>query len=343
MNITLYIICLLLVGMAPWKGVNAQAPNNDLPTPALQELPGNGLNGHPFLYCGEWDYIHPEQTMHLVRGGKEVWNYSIPQKVVIAGKTEIQEFGDCTRLSNGNILFSRKTGADLVSPEKKILWSYNAEIGTEVHSVQAIGTNRALLMQNGNPAKLLLIEIPSGRVVRQIAIPTAHPDKVHGQFRRVRQTAAGTFLVAHMDMDKVVEYDKKGKAIWSVDAPSAWSAIRLKNGNTLIAGNQHAYVREVNPKGVTVWEITQNELPGFPLAVVQEVSRLANGNTIICNWVAGGVKPPQWPDTVQVIEVTPQKKVVWALRQWKDPNLGPASAIQLLDQPGIPEKGALQR
>ena len=77
--------------------------------------------------------------------------------------------------------------------------------------------------------------------------------------------------------------------------------------------------------------------------MVQEVSRLANGNTIICNWVAGGVKPPQWPDTVQVIEVTPQKKVVWALRQWKDPNLGPASAIQLLDEPGIPEKGALQR
>jgi hypothetical protein len=46
---------------------------------------------------------------------------------------------------------------------------------------------------------------------------------------------------------------------------------------------------------------------------------------------------------VQIIEVTPEKKVVWVLSQWKDPDLGPASSIQLLDQPGIPEKGELQR
>ena len=39
---------------------------------------------------------------------------------------------------------------------------------------------------------------------------------------------------------------------------------------------------------------------------------------------------------VQVIEVTPDKKVVWALRDWN--NLGSATGIQLLDQPGIPEK-----
>jgi len=35
-----------------------------------------------------------------------------------------------------------------------------------------------------------------------------------------------------------------------------------------------------------------------------------------------------------VLEVTPEKKVVWALRSWEDPeDLGTATAIQLLDQP----------
>jgi len=38
-----------------------------------------------------------------------------------------------------------------------------------------------------------------------------------------------------------------------------------------------------------------------------------------------------------------REHVVWALRQWKDPDLGPASSIQLLDQPGFPENGDLQR
>jgi hypothetical protein len=49
----------------------------------------------------------------------------------------------------------------------------------------------------------------------------------------------------------------------------------------------------------------------------------------------------EWPQAVQLIEVTPDKKVVWALRDWN--TLGPASSTQLLDEPGVPEKGQLQR
>ena len=42
---------------------------------------------------------------------------------------------------------------------------------------------------------------------------------------------------------------------------------------------------------------------------------MANGNTVFCNWTAG-VKKPDWPNIVQVVEVTPQKKAVWAFREW---------------------------
>ena len=35
------------------------------------------------------------------------------------------------------------------------------------------------------------------------------------------------------------------------------SAVRLTNGNTLISGNQHGWVREVNPKGEIVWDVTK--------------------------------------------------------------------------------------
>jgi outer membrane protein assembly factor BamB len=62
---------------------------------------------------------------------------------------------------------------------------------------------------------------------------------------------------------RVVEYDQDGKEIWSVAAPSAWAAVRLANGHTLIIGNQHGYVREVNRTGEIVWEINKNDLPGL--------------------------------------------------------------------------------
>ena len=59
------------------------------------------------------------------------------------------------------------------------------------------------------------------------------------------------------------------------------------------------------------------------------------GNTLIVNCHAGPTNP-------QLIEVTPDKKVVWALYDWK--NLGPATAVQMLDDPCIPEKpGDCQR
>ena len=295
-------------------------------------LPGRGLAQHPFLYCGEWQGRSVEnQVMYLIRDGRVEWSYT---------NTRRGELGDCTRLSNGNIVFSRQFGASEITPDKKIVWDYDGPKGAEIHTAYPLGRDRVLLMQNGDPAKALIIEKASNRIVREIVLPVKNPASVHGQFRHIRMTKAGTLLVAHMDLGKVVEYTLDGKPIWSVDAPSAWAAVRLANGNTLISGNQHGYVREVNPKGETVWEIQKDDLPGIPLYTVQEVSRLANGNTLINNW-SGSLPADQMQIGVQLIEVTPDKKVVWALKDWK--TLGPASSTQLLDEPGIPEDGALQR
>jgi len=321
-------------------------------------LPGRGLAQHPFLYCGEYDFIEPYQTIYLVRRGQVEWTYSIPTQMMVYGKPQMAELGDCTRFSNGDILFSYRWGASIVTPQKKIIWDYRAAPNTEIHSAQPAGRNRVLLAQNGAPTKLFLINTVSGKLEKELALPTAYPERPHGQVRRAHLTIAGTFLVGLAQEHRVAEFDADGKEVWSFTAPdtweagprprnganlSAWDAVRLKNGNTLLSGDEYGYVLEVDSKGKTVWELGKNEIPGYPLDVVQEIGRLANGNTVIANWVAGNTKPDNWPSTIQIIEVTPAKKVVWALRQWMDPDLGPASSIQLLDQPGVPENGELQR
>jgi outer membrane protein assembly factor BamB len=295
-------------------------------------LAAQGMAQHPFLYCGEWqNRSTSQQTMYIVRDGKIAWSYTNPLK---------GELGDCSMLSNGNIVFSRQFGASEITPDRKIVWNYDGPEGTEIHTAYPIDSERVLVMQNGNPAKLLVIQKATNRVEKELTLATRVPTGTHGQFRHVRMTKAGTFLVAHMDLGKVVEYDQDGKEIWSVPAPSAWGAVRLKNGNTLISGNQHGYVREVNPKGETVWELNKSDLPEIPLYTIQEVSRLANGNTLINNWV-GSVPLVDWPQVVQLIEVAPDKKVVWSFRDWT--TLGPASSTQLLDEPGVAEKRELQR
>ena len=81
---------------------------------------------------------------------------------------------------------------------------------------------------------------------RELALPAGNVRSTHGQFRHARLTAAGTYLVAHMDLRKVVEYDEAGRAAWSATVPGAWSAVRLENGNTLVCGKG---VQEINSKG----------------------------------------------------------------------------------------------
>ncbi len=114
-----------------------------------------------------------------------------------------------------------------------------------------------------------------------------------------------------------------------------WSAERLPNGDTLTCGRT---VRELNPKGETVWEFTAADVPDYKFDNMQLATRLPNGDTLINNWVNqwnGNVDPNTAP--VQALEVSPEKKIVWALRSWTNPDLGPATTIQLLDMPEAPE------
>ncbi len=320
----------------------AAAPSTSQPPVEVRSpvvLPGGGLEGHPFLYAGETERRRPEQTMSVVRGGKVVWTYTIPGK---SATGHAQEISDAWMLSNGNIVFSRETGAMELTPDKKVVWNYDAPAGCEVHAVQPVDAQRVFIMQNGTPARAMIVNTTNGNIEKEAVIPAATP--AHSQFRHARLTAAGTILAAHLNEGRVAEYDWSGKEIWSVAAPSVWAATRLKNGNTLIS-LEHTGVREVNPKGETVWEFTQADVPDITLLSMQEASRLANGNTLICNWVPGSVPLTEWPKVVQLLEVTPGKKVVWAVRAWGgDADLGPATSVQLLDEPGPAEKpGQLQR
>ena len=69
--------------------------------------------------------------------------------------------------------------------------------------------------------------------------------------------------------------------------------------------------------------------PATSSANLQQAWRLPNGNTVINNWVnEWSTKPEDMVGTMQAIEVTPAKQVVWALASWTEPaKLGPATTI----------------
>ena len=287
-------------------------------------LPGKGLAQHPMLYVGE-NYT----KMFLVNDGKVIWTYQTGPGF---------EYDDVWMLSNGNILFTRMQYVAEITPEKKVVWRYDCDNSsgtnhTEVHTCQPIGLDKVMFVVNGLPPRLMVVNTKTGVVEVNQALPYGQSystGNIHGQFRRARYTAQGTYLLSYLGENKVVELDKNFNEVWKYPIRSPWAALRLKNGNTLITDEQESLTREVNQKGETVWELKSNELPEayrFNQAP-QTCTRLADGNTIFCSRGGGGRGP-------QLVEVAPDKKVVWVLQDWQD--LGDATAVQILDDPGIPE------
>lgn len=283
-------------------------------------LPGRGLEQHDFFYAGE----SKTERMYIVRGGQISWEYTHP------GKGEIS---DAVLQPDGSILFAHQFGVTEISGDKKVLWNFDAPPKTEIHTAQPIGTNLVWFILNGNSPKFVVLNKSNGKVEHQFALRVKDTNSVHGQFREARLTEAGTILVAHMSLGEVVEYDLDGKELWSVAVPGVWSAKPLTNGN-ILAASSRKFVREINRQGKTIWEWTAADAPDYKFSNVQTAVRLPNGNTIINNWFN------QWSDKldadnapVQAIEVTPDKKVVWALRAWAAPaDLGPSTTIQILDR-----------
>lgn len=288
-------------------------------------FPGEGLARHDMLYIGEG-----HNTMYLIVGGKIVWTYS-------TGKGN--ELDDVWMKTNGNIAFTRMYWAAEITPHKDVIWRMDAPEGTEIHTMQPIGLDHLLVLLGAKPyPRLMIVNVKTGAVEmdREIPYDQNGPTDVHGQNRRFRLTAQNTYLVPYLSLNKVVEFDRDFNELWSYEIDKPWAAIRLKNGNTLISDEAHETVREVRPDKSTAWEFSVEELPEeYRLAGTQSCVRLDNGNTILCARGNGGRTP-------QLVEITPDKKVVWVVKDWK--NLGPATAVQILRDGGIPENpGECQR
>lgn len=292
-------------------------------SPAI--LPGKGLAQYDFFYAGE----AKTQNMYIVRKGQIVWWYKDT-----ATKGEIS---DAVLMTNGNILFAHQFGVTLIDKNKKVLWHYTAAPGHEIHTAQPIGKKHVVFVQNGDTAKVFVVNIVTGKTVKEFSIPVGNAKSVHGQFRHARLTPEGTLLVTHMDMGKVCEYDMNGKQLSSFIVPGVWGAEPLNNGNMLTCGK--GVVREITPKGDTVWMYSMTDNPDYNIASSQLAIRRPNGNTVINDWFnqwSGKVDNNNLP--VQFIEVTPDKKIVWALQSWIEPyNLGPPTIIQFLDDKRISE------
>lgn len=275
--------------------------------------------------------IHAQHRLALQGNGKLVI-------VDREGKIEWQlpwgGIHDLHVLPNGNLMVQQGGAkvAEIDVKKKEVVWSYdsaksngNAGKRIEVHAFQPLADGAVMIAESG--AQRIIEVDRSGKSLREIKLKVDRPN-AHTDTRLARKLESGNYLVCHEGDGFVREYDATGKIVWEYDVPlfdkqpkgghgpDSWgdkcfAALRLANGNTLIAtGNGHS-VLEVTPEKEVVWKVEQQELPNITLAWVTTLEVLKNGNYLIGNCHAGKGQP-------LVIELEPKtKKVVWTFDQFE--------------------------
>ena len=279
---------------------------------------------HDFFYAGQ----SKQMRMFKVKDGQVYWAYNNAQRP--EAERLRGEISDAILMTDGHILMAHQYGIAELDETGAFVWNYTAPEGTEIHTVQPIGQTHVVFVQNGKPAKAVVMEIPSKRIVREFELPVSEKGSVHGQFRNARLTSRGTLLIANMALGCIHEYNCEGREVDRWDGFLPWSVQELPKGNLLITGRK-GKIQEITRMGETVWETNTTD---YGITQPQKTVRLKNGHHIINNWYNEWNKTPM--DTahapVQAVEIDKEGKVVWQLQAWKDPDLGPSTTIQLLDE-----------
>ena len=247
-----------------------------------------------------------------------------------AGKIEWEYDGatncnDLWVLPGGNLLFNTGRGVREVTRAKKVVFDY--ESASEIYACQRL-TNGNTFIGECNAGRLLEVD-PAGTIVKAINLLPPGTDGGHAYMRNARRLENGNYLVAHYGLKVVREYDSNGRMVREIPAAGGpHSAVRLPGGNTLIScadGPGGARVFEVDPAGQTVWQVQSNELAGVTLKFMAGLERLPNGDTLMANWLGHH----QFGSTPDLIEVTPDKRMVWTFSGGKD--IRTISSALLLD------------
>jgi hypothetical protein len=255
---------------------------------------------HSFLGVGK-----ANRTVIVGEDGKIEWKFDMPAS-------------DGWVLPNGNILlalygtkkFPRGGIVEVERKTKKIVFQYQGQ-QKETSTVQSLPGGRYLLAELGPEPRALVIN-RQGEIEKSMPLQ-CQKKNAHMQTRMLRLLPNGNYIAPHLLDFAVKEYDPAtGKVVRTIPtddrgrAKRDWpfTAIRLANGNTLIACTNGNRIIEVDPDGKTVWSCNNEDLGEKLFDDACGAQRLPNGNTVISSYHAKGRR-------TKLFEITRDKKVVW--------------------------------
>lgn len=217
-------------------------------------------------------------------------------------------------LPNGNILFHDTwKQTQEITLGKEIVWNYNSATANgnegkkvDVHAFDRLDNGETVIVESA--VGRIIHVTPDGEITKSVSLGKNGRKKT----RLMRVLDNGNYLTCAENPGVVTEYNGEGKVVWEYPTNTrVYGAIRLANGNTLIATGSGNSVVEVTPAKNVVWEIA-GKIPGtdVELSWTTMLQELPNGNLLIGNCHAEDDDP-------QIFEITKEKEIVWEFDEWE--------------------------
>lgn len=288
-NLTGLILCLGLMA-----GINVDAHSKQ-----QKKAKKNKSISHSVFIAG------PQFTGIIDEQGEVVWD---------SGKNGAR---DGYVLPNGNVLVCWGDEVKEFDEDKKVVFSYKkresegkVELGTAVR----LPNGNTLITESSLDDPRLLEVDKSGKIIVSVPLQP-ETDNVHMQTRMARKLPNGNYLVPHLLAFAVKEYTPTGQVVntFKTDLPELggreaenwpFTAIRLKNGNTVINLTHGNKTIELDKKGNVIWKVSNEDFEDNPFKDPCGAQRLSNGNTVIASYAA--------QDGIKLFEVNRKKEMVWS-------------------------------
>lgn len=210
-------------------------------------------------------------------------------------------------LPSGNILcLTSWTSIVEVTRTNETVWEYDAATANgneafgkvEVHGIQRLANGHTMITEAGRKR---IIEVDTNGVIHK-EISLVCDGGPHGDTRNARKLDGGGYLVAHEKEHTVREYSAEGVVVWEYEVA--------------VEPNPAA------PRGQPKYHGPEGHGPESNGANIYCALRLRNGNTLI--GTGNGHR---------VIEVSPQKEIVWSVGQYELPNIQLSWVATLTERP----------
>ncbi len=235
--------------------------------------------------------------------GEIEWSHDNPEK---------SECNSVVYTSKGDIAFSYKRGAMCISTDGDVIFDFqDVKAGEEIQSMCEI-KGGFLLGICGNPMRIIELN-KKGEVTKELSYDTGI-EKAHSQFRQIRKSKKGTYLLPLLATSQILEVDKNGELLREITLEQGpFSVAQNKKGDLFAACGHSGYIYKVDGKSGEVTAISDKKALSDSVNIEfgAEIAVLKNGNLLMANWLGhkGDLSQPI------LIEMTTEGEVVWTMNR----------------------------